>query len=269
MLKDITLGQYFPIESPLHKMDPRTKIILLVLLITAVFLANSPAAYLLVIAFTLFVMLLSKVPLSLYFKGLKPIWFVIVFTAVLNIFLTPGTKVILLDYTLPITWEGLFLAGKMALRLVLLIAASSALTYTTSPIMLTDGIEKLLKPFARLGLPTYELAMMMSIAIRFIPTLIEETEKIMKAQQARGADFESGSVLKRVKALAPMLVPLFISAFRRADELAVAMESRCYEGGEHRTRLNEIHFSLIDGIAAIVFLLFFATMIALRISAKF
>lgn len=157
------------------------------------------------------------------------------------------------------------MAGKMALRLILLIIASSALTYTTSPIMLTDGLEKLLSPFARLGLPTYELAMMMSIALRFIPTLIEETEKIMKAQQARGADFESGSVLRRVKALVPMLVPLFISAFRRADELAVAMESRCYQGGTQRTRLNEIHFAAIDAIAAALLVLFFAALIALRI----
>ncbi|MGN1060041.1 MAG: energy-coupling factor transporter transmembrane component T family protein, partial [Clostridia bacterium] len=186
-------------------------------------------------------------------------------TAVLNVFLTPGTKIYIMGWATPMTWEGLILAGKMALRLVLLIVASSALTYTTSPIMLTDGIEKLLKPLSKLGLPTYELAMMMSIAIRFIPTLIEETEKIMKAQKARGADFESGSVLQRVRALAPMLVPLFISAFRRADELAVAMESRCYQGGEHRTRLNEIHFSGIDLMAMAAFTVFFAAVIALRI----
>ncbi|MBR6728580.1 MAG: energy-coupling factor transporter transmembrane protein EcfT, partial [Clostridia bacterium] len=170
-----------------------------------------------------------------------------------------------LDYRTPMTWEGLILAGKMALRLVLLITASSALTYTTSPIILTDGIEKLLKPLAKLGLPTYELAMMMSIAIRFIPTLIEETDKIMKAQKARGADFDSGSIMHRIKALAPMLVPLFISAFRRADDLAVAMESRCYQGGAHRTRLNEIHFSQKDAIAFIIFVLFFSALIGLKI----
>ncbi len=265
MLKDITLGQYFPIESPLHRMDPRTKIIVLILLIVTIFLADGPWGYALTGAFTLLVILLSKVPVSLYFRGLKPIWFVILFTAVLNVFLTPGTKIYILGWATPMTWEGLILAGKMALRLVLLIVASSALTYTTSPIMLTDGIEKLLKPLSKLGLPTYELAMMMSIAIRFIPTLIEETEKIMKAQKARGADFESGSVLQRVRALAPMLVPLFISAFRRADELAVAMESRCYQGGEHRTRLNEIHFSGIDLMAMAAFTVFFAAVIALRI----
>ena len=265
MLKDITLGQYFPINSPLHRMDPRTKIVALVLLIAAIFIANNAATYLLAAAFTLLIMRLSKVSFRMYFKSLKPIWFVIIFTAALNIFLTPGTKVYCFGHATPMTWEGLILAGKMALRLVLLIIASSALTYTTSPIMLTGGLEKLLKPLAKLGLPTYELAMMMSIAIRFIPTLIEETEKIMKAQQARGADFESGSILRRVKALAPMLVPLFISAFRRADELAVAMESRCYQGGAHRTRLNEIHFTGIDLSASAVFLLFFAALITLRI----
>lgn len=265
MLKDITLGQYFPVESPLHKLDPRTKILALLLLIAAIFIADSAVSYLCVAFFTLLIMRLSGVALTMYLKSLKPILFVIVFTALLNIFLTPGTKVYCFGHATPITWEGLVLAGKMALRLILLIIASSALTYTTSPIMLTDGLEKLLSPFARLGLPTYELAMMMSIALRFIPTLIEETEKIMKAQQARGADFESGSVLRRVKALVPMLVPLFISAFRRADELAVAMESRCYQGGAQRTRLNEIRFAAIDAIAAVLLVLFFAALIALRI----
>lgn len=265
MLKDITLGQYFPIDSPLHRMDPRTKIVLLIFLIVAIFMANNAATYTLVTVFTILVMLLSRVPIKTYVQSLKPLWFVIIFTAVLNLFLTPGDKIVLLGYTTPMTWEGLILAGKMAIRLVLLIASSSALTYTTSPISLTDGIEKLLTPFAKLGLPTFELAMMMSIAIRFIPTLIEETDKIMKAQKARGADFENGSLLKRVRALAPMLVPLFISAFRRADELAVAMESRCYQGGGNRTRLNEIHFSAIDALATIIFILFLGALIALRI----
>ncbi|MBR7163897.1 MAG: energy-coupling factor transporter transmembrane protein EcfT [Clostridia bacterium] len=264
MLKDITLGQYFPIDSPMHRLDPRTKLILLVLHIVAIFLANNAITCGLVTALTLLVMLLSRVPLATYLRGLKPILFVIVFTAVLNIFLTAGTKIELFGYQTPMTWEGLVLAGKMALRLVLLIFASAALTYTTSPIALTDGIEKLLSPFAKLGLPTFELAMMMSIAIRFIPTLIEETDKIMKAQKARGADFESGSLIRRVKALAPMLIPLFISAFRRADDLAVAMESRCYQGGNRRTRLNEIHFAGIDLGATCIFLLFFAVTVALR-----
>ncbi|MBE7037052.1 MAG: energy-coupling factor transporter transmembrane protein EcfT [Ruminococcaceae bacterium] len=265
MLKDITLGQYFPIESPMHRMDPRSKIVLLIFMIVAIFLADNAYTYALVTVFTLLIVLLSRVPVMMYIKGLKPILFVIVFTAVLNVFLTPGTKIVLWGYTTPMTWEGLILAGKMALRLVLLIITSSALTYTTSPIVLTDGIEKLLKPLSYLKVPTYELAMMMSIAIRFIPTLIEETEKITKAQQARGADFDSGSIFKRIKALAPMLVPLFVSAFRRADELAVAMESRCYQGGEHRTRLREIHFKGIDLIAVLVFVLFFAAIIVLGI----
>lgn len=265
MLKDITLGQYFPVNSPLHRLDPRTKIILLVVLIVAIFLADNPAAYGLLFCLVCLIIVLSGVPAKMYIRSLKPIWFVILFTAVLNIFLTPGTKIYVLDYRTPMTWEGLILAGKMALRLVLLITASSALTYTTSPIILTDGIEKLLKPLAKLGLPTYELAMMMSIAIRFIPTLIEETDKIMKAQKARGADFDSGSIMHRIKALAPMLVPLFISAFRRADDLAVAMESRCYQGGAHRTRLNEIHFSQKDAIAFIIFVLFFSALIGLKI----
>ncbi len=264
MLKDITLGQYFPIDSTLHRMDPRTKICLLVFQIVAIFLANNLYSYLLVTAFTFAIILLSRVPVKMYFKGLKPLLFVIIFTALLNIFLTPGTKIYIYGFKTPITFEGLILAGKMALRLVLLIMASSTLTYTTSPIVLTDGIEKLLKPFSKLGLPTYELAMMMSIAIRFIPTLIEETDKISMAQKARGADFESGSLLNRVKALAPMLVPLFISAFRRADDLAVAMECRCYQGGEKRTRLNEIHFSRLDFLSILIFLVFFILLICLR-----
>ena len=264
MLKDITLGQYFPIESPLHKMDPRTKILGLVFMLAAIFLANNAAGYVLVTLFTLLIVLASRVPLKLYFRGLKPLWFIIIFTGVLNLFLTPGTKIYLWNHSTGITWEGIILAGKMALRLVLLILASSALTYTTSPISLTDGIEKLLLPFSKMGLPAHELAMMMSIAIRFIPTLIEETEKISKAQQARGADFDTGNVIKRAKALVPMLVPLFISAFRRADDLAVAMESRCYRGGGGRTRLNPIRFEKIDLVTGVIFALFFGVVIALR-----
>ena len=264
MLKDITLGQYFPIESPLHKMDPRTKILGLVFMLIAIFAANGVIGYLTVAIFTLIIVLMSKVPFKTYFKGLKPIWFIINFTGVLNFFLTPGTKIYIGDFSTGMTVEGVVLAGKMALRLVLLIISSSALTYTTSPISLTDGIEKLLLPFSKMGLPAHELAMMMSIAIRFIPTLIEETEKISKAQQARGADFDSGNIIKRAKALVPMLVPLFISAFRRADDLAVAMESRCYRGGNGRTRLNPIKFKKVDLITAIVFVVFFGIVIALR-----
>ena len=265
MLKDITLGQYFPIESPLHRMDPRTKILILILYIVALFLSDGVVGYVLVAAFTIAVVLLSRVPLKLYFRGLKPIWFIIIFTAVLNMFLTSGTKIYVFGHSTGMTYEGVILAVKMAIRLILLILASSVLTYTTSPISLTDGIEKLLRPFAKMGFPAHELAMMMSIAIRFIPTLIEETEKIIKAQQARGADFDTGSIIKRAKSLVPMLVPLFISAFRRADELAVAMESRCYRGGNNRTRLNEIHFEKIDLFSSMIFTAFLAVVVAVRI----
>lgn len=261
MLKDITLGQYFPINSALHRLDSRTKIILLILDIVAIFVANSFASYAIIVLFTIFLMKLSKVPFKMYFKGLKPILFIVVFTAILNMFLTDGRDLKILGHSIGITVEGVIVASKMALRLVLLIITSSVLTYTTSPMALTDGIEKLLKPISRIGFPAHELAMMMSIAIRFIPTLIEETDKIMKAQQARGADFDTGSLIKRAKSLIPMLVPLFISAFRRADELAIAMESRCYRGGSLRTRLKEIRFGFIDIWGALVFILFFAAVI--------
>ena len=252
MLNDITLGQYFPINSILHRLDPRTKILLLIAFIAMIFIVTAPVGYALLLGFTVFIMLLSKVPVKLYVKSLKPIWFIVLFTAVLNIFLTSGTYICQWGF-LKISREGIVLAVRMAVRLVMLIAASSVLTYTTSPIELTDGIERLLSPFARLGLPAHDLAMMMSIAIRFIPTLIEETDKIIKAQQARGASFDTGSLLARARAMIPMLVPLFISAFRRADELAVAMESRCYHGGAGRTRLKQISFKKNDAYAAAVF----------------
>ncbi len=264
MLKDITLGQYFPIDSPIHKLDPRTKILILIFMLVAIFMANNLYSYCAVVLFTLMIVALSQVPLKMYFRGLKPLWFIIIFTGILNLFLTPGTQIYLWNHATHTTWEGLILAGKMALRLVLLIICSSALTYTTSPISLTDGMEKLLFPFAKMGLPAHELAMMMSIAIRFIPTLIEETDKISKAQQARGADFATGGIIKKAKGLVPMLVPLFISAFRRADELAIAMESRCYRGGNGRTRLNPIHFCKNDLVSAIFFCIFFGIVTACR-----
>ncbi len=263
MLKDITLGQYFPIDSFLHKLDPRTKILIFILDIVAIFMAQTVESYAVLILFTFLVMLISKVPVKMYFKGLKPILYIIVFTALLNLFLTQGEDLPIFGYSVGITVEGTIVAAKMATRLVLLIIGSSALTYTTSPMALTDGIEKLLKPLSKIGFPTHELAMMMSIAIKFIPTLIEETDKIIKAQQARGASFDTGSIIKRAKALIPMLVPLFISAFRRADELAIAMESRCYTGGDGRTRLKEIKFTHKDLAATICFLMFFACVIFL------
>lgn len=238
---------------------------MLFLQIVVIFLARSVWAYTLIVLFTLLIVKLSKVPVKLYFKGLKPILFIIVFTAVLNLFLTDGKDLPIFGHSIGITVEGAVLAVKMMLRLVLLIITSSALTYTTSPMSLTDGIEKLLKPISKIGFPAHELAMMMSIAIRFIPTLIEETDKIIKAQQARGADFDTGSILKRAQALIPMLVPLFISAFRRADELAVAMESRCYRGGDTRTRLHPLSFTKKDAIGWMVFFLYFALVITLNI----
>ena len=252
MLKDITLGQYFPVDSVVHRLDPRTKLLMLIAFIVLIFVINSPACYVLAILFTLLSMMLTKVPVKMYLKSIKPLWFIVIFTALLNMFLTKGTYIVKWG-NVGITEEGLVLAVKMALRLVMLLCSSAVLTYTTSPIELTDGMEKLLKPFAKIGLPAHELAMMMSIAIRFIPTLIEETEKIMKAQQARGASFDTGSLFERAKALIPMLVPLFISAFRRADDLAMAMESRCYRGGDGRTRMKQIRFKRVDLLGSLVF----------------
>lgn len=265
MLKDITLGQYFPINSFLHRLDPRTKILIFILDIVAIFIAQTLQSYVLLVAFTFLIMLVSKVPVKMYLKGLKPILYIIIFTALLNLFLTDGKDLPVFGYSIGITVEGAIVALKMAVRLVLLIIGSSALTYTTSPMALTDGLEKLLKPFSRIGFPTHELAMMMSIAIKFVPTLIEETDKIIKAQQARGASFDTGSIIKRAKALIPMLVPLFISAFRRADDLAIAMESRCYTGGDGRTRLKAIKFTKTDVLGWLIFLLFFACVITLDI----
>lgn len=265
MLNDITLGQYFPIDSFLHKLDPRTKILLFILDIIAIFVARTVFSYAVLVLFTFLIMLISKVPIKMYIKGLKPILFIIIFTALLNLFLTEGRDLPVFGYSIGITVEGVIVAVKMAVRLILLIVGSSALTYTTSPMTLTDGIEKLLKPLSKIGFPTHELAMMMSIAIKFVPTLIEETDKIIKAQQARGASFDTGSIFKRAKSLIPMLVPLFISAFRRADDLAVAMESRCYTGGEGRTRLCEIKFTKADIIGWLIAVAFFVCAVALDI----
>ncbi len=273
MIKDITLGQYFPIASPVHKTDPRVKILAALAYIFTVFFANGYTAYLAVAVFTYAVILISKVPVKMVLKSLKPLIFLVIFTSAINIFMTDG-KIITVFNTplklgfLKITYKGVDIAVKMALRLIFLVAGTSLLTFTTSPIVLTDGIESLLSPFKKIGLPAHELAMMMSIAIRFIPTLIEETDKIMMAQKARGADFESGNLLKRVKALVPILVPLFISSFRRADELAVAMECRCYKGGKGRTRLRELKLSMIDFKASIFMLLFISTIIIINIFVK-
>ncbi len=243
MLKDITLGQYFPGDTPVHRLDPRTKLILVIVFIVGLFNAENWFSYLFVIAILSLCMFIAKIRPKTAFKGLKPLIFIIVLTAALNIFYTEGTPII---EGWIITWEGLKKALFMSLRIVLLIVGTFMLTYTTSPMALTDGLERLLRPLKKIKVPVHEMSMMMSMALRFIPTLIEETDKIMSAQKARGADFESGSLVRRAKALLPILVPLFISAFRRADELAVAMESRCYHGGDGRTRLKQLKFQGVD-----------------------
>ena len=245
MLTDITLGQYIPGTSLAHRLDPRTKLLLTVIYIVALFCAKSFFSYLL-IALVLFTGIkVSGVAPKALVRGLKPILFIICFTAVLNLFYTPG-ETLASFWIFKITKEGIFTAFFMVLRITMLIMGTFLLTYTTSPIALTDGMEALLGPLKRVKVPVHELAMMMSIALRFIPTLIEETDKIMSAQKARGADFESGNLIERAKALVPILVPLFISAFRRADELAVAMECRCYHGGEGRTKLHVLRYKPRD-----------------------
>ncbi len=247
MLRDITIGQYYSVESPIHKMDPRFKIIASTLYLISLFLIGSAYAYGFVIAFIGIIIALSRVPVGFVMRGLKPIFMLIVFAFLLNILLTPGDPFFKWGI-ISISLEGVERAFFMSMRLVLLIIGTSLLTLTTSPIELTDGIEYLLSPMKRIGLPAHELAMMMTIALRFIPTLLEETDKIMKAQMARGADFESGNLMNRAKALIPLLVPLFISAFRRADELAMAMEARCYRGGEGRTRMKVLKYTKYDAI---------------------
>ena len=251
MLKDITLGQYFPGNTPAHKLDPRTKILLVVLYIVALFSAKSLLTYgLLALALAVCVKI-SRVGLKALVRGLKPVLFIILFTAVLNMFFTPGADLVRIGF-LRISDVGLRNAFQMVVRIMLLIMGTFLMTYTTSPIALTDGLERLLNWMKKLRVPVHELAMMMSIALRFIPTLIEETDKIMSAQKARGADFESGGLLQKAKALVPILVPLFISAFRRADELATAMECRCYHGGEGRTRLHVLKYETRDYVALIL-----------------
>ena len=245
MLKDITLGQYFPGNSLAHRLDPRTKLILTVVYIVALFCAAYFVSYALVIALLALSVKVSGVAPKALVKGLKPVLFIIAFTAVLNLFYTPGEPLVEL-WIFTITKEGILTAFFMMLRITMLIMGTFLLTYTTSPIALTDGLESLLGPLKKLKVPVHELAMMMSIALRFIPTLIEETDKIMSAQKARGADFESGNLFQKAKALVPILVPLFISAFRRADELAVAMECRCYHGGEGRTKLHVLRYQKQD-----------------------
>ena len=251
MLKDITIGQYFPGASPLHKLDPRMKIILTLAYIVMLFVAQNFYGILLGVFFVIAAYWISKIPLVMIVKSMKPVIPIILFTAVLNMFFIEG-ETLWHWWIFTITKEGVKTAFLMAIRIICLIAGSSLLTYTTSPIALTDGIERLLSPLKKVHFPVHELAMMMTIALRFIPTLIEETDKIMSAQKARGADMESGGLIQRAKALIPILIPLFVSAFRRADELALAMECRCYRGGEGRTRMKQLHLGGGDVAAALV-----------------
>ena len=264
MLKDITLGQFFPGSTLVHKLDPRTKLLCVVLYIVALFVAKGVVGYALVAAVLLLSIRVSRVGWKALTKGLKPILIVIAFTAAMNLFFNEGTPIADVWLLRSITWEGLERAIFMVLRIVMLIMGTFLVTYTTSPISLTDGLESLLSPLKKLHFPVHELAMMMSIALRFIPTLIEETDKIMSAQKARGADFESGSLFQRAKALVPILVPLFISAFRRADELATAMECRCYHGGEGRTKLHVLKYQRRDYMALAISLLICVGVIVLR-----
>ena len=260
MIRDITIGQYYQAQSPIHRLDPRTKIIATLVYIVGLFVVKSFWG----LGFTTLVLAaviaVSRVPLSFILRGLKPIFIIILFTFVLNAFMYDG-EVLVKIWVLTITKEGLTQAVFMAARLVLLILGSSMMTLTTKPIELTDGIESLLSPLRKIGVPAHELAMMMSIALRFIPTLLEETDKIMKAQQARGADFETGNILRRAKSLMPILVPLFISAFR----MAMAMEARCYRGGDGRTRMKPMHFEKRDAAAAVLTAAFLAAVILERI----
>ena len=264
MLKDITLGQYFPGTTVVHRLDPRTKLVLVVVYIVALFTASGLISYGLMALFLALAMVLSRIKPTTILKGLKPLILIIVLTGILNLFYTKGDPLVTI-WRLTITRQGLRSAVLMILRIIMLIAGTFLLTYTTSPIDLTDGMEELLGPLKKLHVPVHELAMMMSIALRFIPTLIEETDKIMSAQRARGADFETGSLLQRAKALIPILVPLFVSSFRRADELATAMECRCYHGGEGRTRMKQLRYTGLDLAAYLLGFGLLAAVIVLKV----
>ena len=260
MLRDITLGQYFPGKSWIHKLDPRIKIIATLLFIIELFIVDNFIGFLIAGIVLGILIAVSKVPVSYIMRGLKPILLILIFTFAPNMFMVDG-RILWPWKLLKITAEGLEVAVFMAIRLVLLLMGSSMLTLCTRPLALTDGIERLLSPFKKIGLPAHDIAMMMTIALRFIPTLLEEADKIMKAQQARGADFESGSLMKRAKSLIPILVPLFVGAFRIAQDLAMAMEARCYRGGENRTRMNEMKFRKRDYAAIVMMVLFLAVII--------
>ncbi len=265
MIKDITLGQFFPGNSPLHRADPRTKLLLAILYTVGIFLADNLFSYVLLVVSAVVLVFISRISLRVILRGIRPIIFVLIFTALLNIFLTPaeaGEEALVSFWRITIYMSGIRRAILMALRVTVLIVGTSVfLTYTTSPIRLTDGIESLLRPLSRIHVPVHDFAMMMSIALRFIPTFVEETDKIMNAQKARGANFTSGGLIKRGKALLPILIPLFLSAIRRAEDLATAMECRCYRGGDSRTKMVELRYTLTDLFLAISVILWFVAII--------
>lgn len=263
MLRDITLGQYYPADSVIHRLDPRVKLGGTVLYIISLFFVKNIFGYLIAGLFLAGVIRLSKVPFRFMVKGMKAILFLLMITVVFNLFLTQGTPIVTFFGKVSITWEGLELAVFMAIRLAFLIIGSSVMTLTTTPNNLTDGMEKMLKPMKAIRIPVHEVAMMMSIALRFIPILLEETDKIMKAQIARGADFESGNLMQRAKAMVPLLVPLFISAFRRANDLAMAMEARCYRGGDGRTKMKPLIYAARDRKAYVILVIYLAVCIVI------
>jgi len=264
MLSDIMIGQFFPGESVLHRLDARAKILMLFVLILSIFLCDSRADYALLILFNIILMYISQIPIRMYMKSLKPMFWIVLFTFIVHLFSGVGTT-LLKVWIFTITWDGLSQGIFITIRLLLLILMASILTFTTSPLVLTDALESLLKPFKKIGVPAHEISMMMTIALRFIPTLINETDKIIKAQKSRGADFTSGNIMTRLKCVMPILIPLFVSAFRRADELALAMESRCYHGGEGRTRMKQMHLTRLDGFVTGGFIVFLLVLIVLRL----
>ncbi len=264
MTANITLGQFLPGDSGVHRLDPRTKIMLMVLYIVIVFIVDTMWFFVIPTLLLVFMFIMARVPASYFFSSLKPMRWLLLFMFIINLFSTSGEIVWVQLWIIRITQEATLRAVFFTLRLVLLVAGTSILTLTTSPIMLTDGLEKLMSPLRKIRFPAHELAMMMTIALRFIPTLMEETDRIQKAQMARGADFESGNIIQRAKSMIPILVPLFVSAFRRADELAMAMESRCYHGGEGRTRMRELHFQWGDLTATLILCAVLAAIIVLE-----
>jgi len=265
VIRDITLGQYYDTESPIHKMDPRTKILITLIYMIVLFVVNGVLSYLSLIVFTGIVIWFSNIPLKFITKGLKPILFLVIITALLNLFMTPGNQIIFSVGIFKITDEGILMASKMAIRIILLILGTSILTLTTTPTVLTGGMEILLSPLKKLKIPISMLVMMMSIALRFIPTLIDETDKIIKAQTSRGADFEHGNPIRRVKALIPILIPLFVSAFRRAEELAIAMECRCYNADAKRSSFKRFSFKKYDFYAFALTIILLLILIVLKV----